>query len=78
MSTGEIGQTICSVREGSHGINRTLIKIPAVLNKGLLCRCYLVTRYRILSESGDAFLPSSSFLPTRPRRDGQIREPAHT
>lgn len=69
MSASEIGQAIYSVREGSHGINRTLIKDPAVLNKAPLYRCYRVTRYRILSELEDAFLLSSRILLIRLTRD---------
>lgn len=63
MSAGEIGQAgWLRPTKGSHGINGTLIKDPAVLNKAPLYRCYRVTRYRILSESGDAFLPSAPSL----------------
>lgn len=49
MSVGKRGQAVCSNREGSHGINRTLIKRPGVLNKAPLCCRYHVTRYHILS-----------------------------
>jgi hypothetical protein len=73
MSADEIGQAIYSVREGSHEINRTLIKDPAVLNKAPLYRCYRVTRYRILSEFEDAFLLSSRSLLIRPMRDRRVR-----
>lgn len=72
MSVSEMGQAICSGSEGSHGINKTLIKDPAVLNKAPLYRCYRVTRHRILSESEGAFLPSARSH--HARRTGKSRQ----